>query len=248
MKRAPDWTYMLRILGTSPRTLPMDRLAEYLAEFAALLGAENEPVFAGMVNASAGLKARLPARRRASAWKRLQEAKYRPASRPGCHLRKIEALLGEDAFGPAELKDSADNVIYLFQPTKQADVLTARIQQEGEVDGVVTGMVGADDTMHLYLRDATSRDYRLVVRNEDLARRLLSHFRVGSVRVRVHGHWVRTEDGWMPESGKCTVDAFDVLDETPLSDVLALATGHPQNGWAQMEDPAAAWRALRGIH
>lgn len=244
----PRWTYMLRIPGASPATLPMDKLADYLKEFAELLGLENKPVFVGIKNASVGLKGKVPARRRDSAWKRVQEAKYRPASRPARHLKAIENYLGRDGFPQAELKDNEGKVLCLFQPEEQIFMHPMTIKKHGDVDGIVTGLKGADDTMHLYLRDQMSRDHNLVIRDEALARELLHHFRSGMVRLRIHGSWQRTEDGWVPESGKCFVDSFDELDESPLADIVAGLALIPGNGWSEVDDPIAAWRELRGIN
>lgn len=237
---------MLRIPNRSPNQLRMDRLAEYMREFAQLLGLDNQPVFAGIKNASIGLRAKVPHKHKTSAWKRIQTAKSLPDSAPARNLRKIEALLTEDSLGSAELRDTSDKVIYLFKAHEQPDMLSMTIRQHGEVDGVVTGLVGADDTMHLHLRDALSRDLKLVVRDEQLARNLLTHFRQGHVRLRVHGAWVRTEDGWVPETNRCVVDGFEVLDDTPAIEVFANLAATVGSSWC--EDPMATWRDLRGIN
>lgn len=248
MAGTPRWTHMLRIPGASPATLPMDKLADYLKEFAELLGLENKPVFVGIKNASIGLKGKVPPRRRDQAWKRVQEAKYKPTSRPGRHLKAIETLLSRDGFREAELKDNEGKVLCLFRSEEQIPMQTMTVRKHGAVDGIVTGLKGADDTMHLYLRDQMSRDHNLVVRDEELARELLRHFRAGMVRVRVYGSWQRTEDGWVPESGRCVVDSYDQLDETPLAEVMASLANIAGNRWAEMDDPIAVWRELRGIH
>jgi hypothetical protein len=243
---SPIWT--LRIPQRKPHQLRIDRLAEYMLEFASLLGLENEPMFAGIKDASTGLRAKVPAIRRNHVWKRIQTARVNPASKPARHLRLIEAMLGEDHLSSAELRDTNDKVIYLFQPHEQHNVSSATIRQHGEVDGVVTGLVGADDTMHLHVRDSLARDLKLIVRNEEMARGLLKHFRRGCIRLRVHGVWSRTEDGWVPESNRCVVDGFDVLDDTPASDIFAQIASIPGNGWCDIDDPLATWRDLRGIH
>ena len=248
MPRKPNWTYMLRIPQGNPNKLRMDRLADYMREFAELLGVDNQPVFTGIKNASIGLRSKVPESRRDQAWKRLQEAKYKPTSRAAGYLKRIETMLGEDGFGSAELKDNHDNVVYLFHAIEPVQVQAATIKQLGEVDGVVTGLVGADDTMHLYLRDMQSRDLRLIVRDESLARELLLHFRKGMLRVRVHGYWLRTEDGWSPESGKSYVDGFEILDETPPSVIMARLASFPGNGWRELPDPEAEWKSLRGVN
>ncbi len=243
-----SWTYMLRIPGGSPNRIRMDRLGEYLKLFADLLGVENKPVFKGIKDASIGLKAHVPQRKVEASWKRIQEAKYKPDSRVAAPMRKLEAMLGEDSFSSAELKDHADNVVMLFRAKQSPLMQRMTIRQQGEIDGVVTGLVGADDTMHLHLRDVHSRDIKLIVRDEEMARGLLAQFRKGVVRVHVHGHWTQTEDGWVPENNKCTVDGFTVLDDEPLESIMAKVAMIPGNGWCELDDPYAYWADIRGIN
>jgi len=239
---------MLRLPQKRPHQLRLDRISEYMRELASLLGLENEPMFAGIKDASTGLRAKIPLNRQNHAWKRVHTAKSDPTSRPAKHLRQIETMLGEDQLSSAELKDSNEKVVYLFQAHEQIVVSSATISQSGEVDGIVTGLVGADDTMHLHLRDSLSRDLKLVVRSEAMARALLEHFRASQIRLRVHGTWTRTEDGWIPENNRCTVDGFDVLDETSASEVFAQIAVIGDDGWSDEADPLATWRDLRGTH
>ena len=242
------WSYMLRLPQRRPHQLRLDRLSEYMSAFANLLGVENDPMFAGIKDASTGLRAKISPNRRDQVWKRIQTAKSDPSSKPARSLRQIETMLGEDHLSSAELKDAGERVIYLFQAHEQIIVSSATVRQSGEVDGIVTGLVGADDTMHLHLRDAFARDLKLVVKSEELARELLMHFRNGQIRLQVHGMWLRTEDGWIPEANRCVVESFDVLDETPASGVFAQIAAISDDGWSNEDDALATWRDLRGTH
>ena len=246
MARA-NWTYMLRLLRRNPERIRMDRLADYMREFAKLIGLENQPVFRGVRRASTGLKASVPASHQNAALLRVREAHARPDSKSAAALRCIEAMMGEDAIPKAELLDSSRKVLYLFHAPVLNDLTDARIQQAGEVDGTITGIVGADDTMHLHLRDHLGRDLRLIVRSEDLARSLLSRFRLGVVRLSIHGTWIRTDQGWIPESNKCTVDRFEMLDDTSPLEIFEALGSIPGNGWNEVADADAAWRDLRGL-
>lgn len=237
---------MLRIMQRDPNRIPMDRLGEYIQQFAELLGTENQPVFKGIKKASTGLKAAIPPERSQHAHLRLVEARTKPESRPARHLRAIEDMLGKDSIKEAQLLDASENVVYLFSGRAEESLETDRLFQQGFVDGVVTGLVGADDTMHLHLRDHFERDLRLVIRDEDLARQLLTRFRNGSVRLNLHGTWIRTELGWIPEANKCTVDRFEVLDDTPPQEVFSALAVIPGNEWVTLDDPIAEWKSLRG--
>lgn len=247
MARKPH-SFMLRIMRRNPDAVPMSRLGEYIIEFAALLGAENKPVFRGIKKASTGLRAYTPPDRTHYSRARIKQAKSDPASKPARHLHAIEEMLGADSIAEAQILDEDDNVIYVVFGHKEEDSNTERLFQEGWVDGVVTGLVGADDTMHLHLRDHFDRDLKLNIRDETLARDILTHFRIGSVRLCVRGTWVRTENGWSPEASKCTVQRFEALEDTPLGHVLGAAARVKSNGWRELEDPIGEWANIRGLH
>lgn len=241
-------SYMLRIPGRKPTDMRLDRLAAYMAELASLLGPKNEPTFAAIKDASVGVCASVPVARQKAAFTRVYQAKHDSASRPAVHMRRIEALLSQDGLPRAELRDGCDKIIHLFKAPEPRNLNVFTIKQSGQVDGTVTGLVGADDTMHLYLRDALDRDLKLIVKDESLARDLLAYFRSGVLRVQIDGQWIRTEDGWIPEASKCVVSAFEVLDALPARRVFQEIASLPGNGWSDIEDPVGAWRDLRGLH
>lgn len=245
---AERWTYMLRIMKRNPDRIRMDRLAEYMRQFAELIGLENEPVFKGIKKASTGLKVSIPDERRHYAHGRLALIKQDPESKPARLARELEDMLGVDGIAEAQLLDSSSNVVYLLHGVSPVNEKGERIYQEGTVDGTVTGLMGADDTMHLHLRDHMAHDFRLLVRDEVMARDMLRYFRHGTIRATVQGYWIRTEDGWVPETSKCTVKSFEVLDETPISQVFAELAELPDNGWASLDEPEEHWKELRGIH
>ena len=87
----------------------------------------------------------------------------------------------------------------------------------------------------------------MIVGSEELARALLSRFRLGSVRVSIHGTWVRTEQGWIPETNKCTVDRFEAPDDTSPLEIFDAIDAIAGSGWKDIQGADAAWRDLRGI-
>lgn len=242
------YTYMLRLLKRNPERIRMDRLAEYIALFAELLGLDNEPVFKGIKRASTGLKAAVPEERRPRAYLRLVQSSKEPESKPARVVRELEHMLGVDGIPEAQLLDADSNIIRVLVGVEPANEKLDRLFQEGTVDGTVTGLVGADDTMHLHLRDQRGIDFRLVIRDEELARDILRNFRQGTIRATIEGHWLKAEHGWHPEANRCTVSRFEVLEDTPLSQVFDDLAALPGNGWAAGPGAEDFWKELRGIH
>lgn len=244
--RRGKWSYQLRLLGMKPATIPMERLGLYLQEFAALMGAENRPVFNGLKDASVGMLALVPEMRAHHVQTRLVQARQDPNSRPGRHAARIHDMVDADGVPGAEIRDRSDNVIYVFPRRDMQTAAIPTITQSSTIDGVVTGMVGADDTMHLHLRDWADRDIRIIVRDVGMARDLLAHFRKGIVRVTADGLWKRTEMGWIPENNRCTAKGFDVLNEDPVDVIMERFVAVPGNGWKTLKDPMGFLRELRG--
>ena len=245
---ATKFSFMLRLLDRNPDRVPLAHLGEYLREFAGLLGEENRPVFKGIKKASIGCLAAVPRERVHLSRARITQAKNDEASKPGRHLRAIETLMGQDAIKEAQILDQDGLVIHTIYGTQPEPAsFNERLYQEGVVDGRVTGLVGADDSMHLYVRDHFDRDLRLIVRDDAMAREILMYFRTGSIRLRIRGPWLRNDNGWAPEASKCLVLSFEPLDDTPLGEVLAAAARVPGNGWSEMKDAMSHWENIRGI-
>lgn len=240
---------MLRIIGRNPDRVPMERMGEYISEFAKLLGSENSPTFRGIKKASTGLKAHIPSTRVQYAHARIIKAKDPNSANTtlGKCLHRIEGMLGADLVRSAELLNSDNNVIYLFNCPIPPSELTIKISQRGSVDGVVVGILGLDDTSHLRLQDSLGRVFNLVVKDAAIARDLATHFKGTQIRLNINGTWERTEDGWLPESGKCHVESFYLLDESPLTVTFSELLKIPNNGWSVMHNPIAEWSSIRGI-
>lgn len=241
-------TYTLRILGRLPDSIPLDRLGRYIQEFADLLGPDNDPRFSKIKNASIGIVAKVPDKRRAHTAARLREAQKRPESRPGRAMHRIALLLGEDHSRGAIVLDADGKEVATFAVIAPATDDTLAIRQTDSVDGIVTGLIGSDDTMNLHLRDDENRDINLVIRDMDLARQILPHFRRGVVRVIVEGLWERSVSGWTPKPSKCVVRSFVILENSTIRESLDHMASVPDNGWDTVADPLALWKELRGIH
>lgn len=241
------WTYMLRIKGRSKTRVPMERLGEYIRDFALLLGSENKPIFKGIQDASIGLRAEVPATRTHHVHLRLVKAKNNPESREGKALARVQNTLDEDKVEEAEILDSANNVLYTFHGTAANDETVHRVMQEGVIDGFVTGIKGVDDTMHLYVRDHLDRDVTLLIKDETLAREILKYYRSNILRFNVIGTWIRDDNGWVPEVSRCMITSFDALDDTPISQIFDALRNIEGNGWGRIAKPMDLWKDIRGI-
>jgi hypothetical protein len=91
------------------------------------------------------------------------------------------------------------------------------VRQQGSIDGVVKGIRGIDETIHVTL---VSEDQQIthIRTNKQTAKRLAHHF-LEPVRLFGLGKWRRDSEGtW--EMEEFHVQDFAPLDDTPLSGAL----------------------------
>jgi hypothetical protein len=240
-----NWTYALKIRGSDPASLPLSKVAEYLREFSALLGDLPSVRFAGLVKGSAVLRSYVAPQDEQMVQVRLLEARTIPDSLPADQANKVARLLGRDGFR-AELIDRKNNKVldFVMPEAMNQAIGEVIVSDSGTLDGVVVGIQGADDTVHVRLRDSDGVESRVIFRDLIQARELAHRFRGEPVRVYVHGTWKRSPEGvWT--TNNVYADRFEDLDETSALDVFEKLRAIPGNGWSDVDDPMNAWRGLR---
>jgi hypothetical protein len=245
MAKKPDWDYALRIRGVTLKTLPVAVLADYLKEFASLLGDDSKPVLDGIVKGSVIVRIKQAGQHAAYTRNRLQHAANDPLGPGGRSFLKITELMSRTG-ARGEIVDRNKNTVVSF-PTfavkeNIAPVLT--ITDVGALDGQVVGINGADDTVHLRLLDKGGVEYRIVLRDIAMAQDLAKRFRSEIVRVHVHGTWQRSESGkWVPHS--VYADRIETLDCASPKDVVN-ALRAIRTGWTDSKEPLKELADIRG--
>lgn len=248
MSKRGEWDFALRLRGTTPGTLPLAALADYMKEFAALLGDDAKPVFAGVVKGSTVLRARQTDDHPVVTKHRIQAAANDTVGAAGRSFRRLSEMVTRDSYR-AEVLDWDKNVVLQFQsakpvPTADDELL---VHDAGELDGCVVSVAGVDDTVHIRLSDPAGGDHKVVTRDMKIAQALAARFRGGPVRVQVHGTWKRTNSGkW--EAHQVYVDDFEDLDDVAVSEVFTPLKGTPESGWSRSADPTTEWEEIRGLH
>lgn len=240
------WDFALRIKGTTPKSIPLSVLAEFLQEFSAILGEKNKPKFAGVTKGSALLRAHIPYNHIQETRIRLLEAKQGTGSAATIFDNIIKLVTREQT--TATIEDSSGAIILEFKSKSNEELLEKEyvIHDTGAIDGEIIGITGADDTVHIKIQEQSGAIQKIVVRDLDLAKKLATHFRSGLLRIEVHGTWKRSSTGvWEPLS--IYGDSFVELEDTGLKDVFNNLAKIEGNGWASLDDPIGEWKDIRGI-
>ncbi len=151
--RSDGTEYRFRIDAYSPDSMPMWRLAEYMAQLAVLLGERNSVHFRRLTKGSTILNAKVD--REAAPKVRDRVATVRAGDASGEPMRAFNALnkllRDDDAIGV--LRDTAPHgVVIRFPGRELAEEKFASVRQQGSIDGIITGIRGKDDTIHITLQ------------------------------------------------------------------------------------------------
>lgn len=236
-----------RIDSYTPETLPMARLAQYLAHLAEMYGSQDRVHFEKLRKGSAIVQVIVDEPAVPKVISRIMNAKsHDPEQDVKKAYKAIDTLLRQDnAVGTISRPDAGK--ILEFPGRKVPVPESFSMTQPTSVDGVVIKIGGRDDTIPVTLRDMEGRIVNCQVRGVDKAKELAGHYQASTLRVHGIGKWIRYSTGlW--ELDSLTIQSFEQLDDAPLDEVLKELTDVRGNGWNEAENPMDGWRKLRGLN
>lgn len=234
--------YRLRIDAFTPATLPMKRLAEYMAEFARLLGEPERVHFVKVDEGSAALVCRIDPQAKTEVARRLLGVRRGEGDPEALRAeRKIDTMLATDSAIGELLDENGAEIIPFPGRMRPKPLRYGPFREDGVLEGVLIRVGGKDETVPVWLRDGAV--IHKCTAKEDLARRISVHYSKGDLlRVRGSGRWMREEDGsWSME--QFDIGEFEPLDETSLPDVIEKL--HAVQGAEWGDDPIGDLQELR---
>lgn len=208
-----DEVYELYIDALTPTTISMARLAEYMADFAELLGHQEHVHFEAVKPGSLSLASRVELIAEKKVRQRLDQVLYRSGPKPAMKAyQSLDDRLAEDnAVG--RIVHRAAKVIEFPGRTRVQERSMGPVEQAGTLDGEVIQIGGRDETINVHLK--TGDDVVHCITTKAIARRLAHHMFGPPVRLSGVGMWSRSESGkWALRSFR--VRDFETLDQTPL--------------------------------
>jgi hypothetical protein len=203
----------------TPETIPLDRLAAYIAGVARLLGESANVHLDTIENGSVAIRVRVDEPARPKVRERVHA--IHKGSAPKEALKAYndldEMLRKDNAVGA--LAASAEGVVVPFPGKRRPEpVVFGPFRQSGYIDGQVYRIEGKDETKHVGVRDG-QRDYGSLVTTEAVALRLRHMMWDRTLRFHGVGTWLRHDNGtWELKSFK--ISDFEALDDAPLDDVV----------------------------
>ncbi|MBI5615955.1 MAG: hypothetical protein HY943_06680 [Gammaproteobacteria bacterium] len=236
--------YTLHIDAFTRDSIPMARLAEYLTQFAALLGHAESVHFLRVEDGSVPLVVEVEYEAIPKVRSRLRsvtDGEHSEDTRKA--FDRINAMLRDDN-GVATLKRNADNILRF--PGKEIPLpqKIGPINQLGSLTGILIRIGGRDATVPAALADSEGNVHSCNV-SRDMARDLAKHLFGATVRVTGAGRWERQETGeWKLLQFRGT--DFEVLDDAPLTDVVERLREVSHEGGEIPDDPLGMLAVIRG--
>jgi hypothetical protein len=221
----------------NPATLPMQRLAEYMAEFAKLLGESGGVHFEAIEPGSAILAARVDEPAAPKVRERVFSLRSEAAPEDVRKAaKKLDDFLAADnATGMLYGDEKNAEVIAFPGKSRPKPIVFGPFREEGSMEGQIVSIGGEDETIHVHLRDGDNVHTKLIATPE-VARLLAPHFLGPIIRVQGTGTWMRHGDGvWELRSFR--IATFSPLDETPLTQVVEKLRAVAGNEWDRVPDP-----------
>jgi hypothetical protein len=232
----------------SPDSIPMAKLAEYMADFAALLGKDNAVHFAGIERGSTKIAARVEFEDVPKVTTRLHDIRRGTPPRDAAKIfEQIDDRLANDnAIGQilVEGENGAAPAELLAFPGRTRPKVQSYgpFNQDGHLDGVLISVGGKDETISIRLQNGETI-YANCDTTRTIARELGKHL-FEPVRIHGSGRWTREADGkWTLL--RFRVHRFDVLGSVSLRDTVTALRAVPGSGWEEQVDPLAELDDLR---
>ena len=151
-------------------------------------------------------------------------------------------LRDDNASASLRLKKGAE--IINFPGCKIPLAEEVEVYEQGELDGEIIRVGGKDESVPVWLKGDGGEIYTCGT-NRSIACELARHLYGQTVRVAGHGKWRRTPDRvWQLE--KFTIQSWQTLDETSLTETIAELLAVEGSEWNNMDDPQGELRKIRG--
>ena len=229
---------ILKIEAYSPSTMPMARLAEYMADLAMLLGEKGNVHFVHLQSGSTQLVHSVDHESISKVVERLRFVKT--ASGPSEARRaakEIDKKLATDNASGILMEASGAEIIPFPGINRLTEPEFGPFNEAGSIDGVVFRVGGQTKSVPVHLQTRSGFEPHCHA-TRDVARELARHIFGPELRCSGIGRWYRDKTGnW--DLRNFAISDFTVLDNRPLTEMVAELRAVEGNGWRKVDDPWA---------
>ncbi|HEX3861446.1 MAG TPA: hypothetical protein VHY35_07105 [Stellaceae bacterium] len=226
----------------TPDTIPMARLAEYMAQVAVLLGEPKSVHFVCVEAGSAALVSKVDAdavpkvRDRVTRQRRGEGDKTTNGA-----VFNLNEMLRVDN-GKAKLSENSAEIIVFPGREIEPPTRYPSFSQDGTLDGIVIRLGGRNDPVPVWIQSGDAALKCSASRN--VAKRLAQHIFEREVRLRGVGRWQINEYGtWLLDG--FTIADFSELDDEPLTSLVDNLRKIAGSEWETVADPWSELMEMR---
>ncbi len=227
----------------TPDTIPQARLAEYLADLAALYGEERAVHFVRVEESSLAVVSEIDFDADSDVAERLQTADSDVA--PADLKRAYQSLrqrVTKDGGAAYVSKGSARILNFPNVQHPEEPLVYGPFWQSGHLSGTVILLGGKSDPVSVKLQDSNGDTYLCKI-HRSKAKCLRDYLFEQPVRVTGRGKWLREATGqWRLE--QFDIDDFTPLNDAPLTDTIARLRAIDAK-WKERPDPLAEIDEIR---
>jgi len=235
--RKPN-SLILKLDGTSPDKLPMNRLAKYLSALNELYGSADSVHFDKVSEGSACLNTWVDTE---SAYRDVVSRSLSLVQNNGKPYQRLVELLSEDGLN-GSIINSKDDVIVIFPKVSREVPLYVR--KKTSIQGRLYSVGGKDDSIPVKIEGANGETYHCEA-TPALASELgaiLFQF----IRLNGEGDWERKDNAWKLK--KLKISSYEKMKKVSLKDAVKVMRSESGNLWAEEDDPHALMKTLRKIN
>lgn len=221
--------YRFKIDAFTPKTLPMARLAEYMADLADLLGNVEKVHFVRLDKGSTVLVHAVEWEAAPKVVERIHAVKMSEGPPDAMRAyRSIDHRLASDNAIGRLIAPTRDNVIEFPGRSRPTSQTYGPFTQPETIDGIPIMIGGKTDPVPVHLEEGEV--IHLCHASREIAKRLAVHLFAAMVRVTGNARWHRDPDGiWIKD--RFTIADFCLLTDESLGETVAklrAAAGSPE--------------------
>lgn len=229
--------YQFRIAASyTPATLPMERLAGYMAALAQLLGENAHVHFHAVEPGSVKLKARVDEPAQIRVRERVRSVRDGGGPRDARKaFETLDEMLRKDNARGALTEGDGEIVLPFPGRTRPEPLVFGPFRQDCTLDGQIFRIGGKGETKQVHIRDGAV-EFTDLVASEAIAIQLRHHLFGATLRFHGEGTWFRHGNGvWELRSFK--INSFEELEDQPLSEIVANLRKVKGSEWRDVPDP-----------
>lgn len=235
---------ILNIDAYAPETMPMSRLAEYMADLAMLLGEKESVHFLRLDAGSTQLVHRIEPEAVPKVEERLRQVRTGDGPKEARRAAaEIDRRLAADNASGVLKEETGAEILPFLGIDRFVEPEFGPFNEPGSLDGVVIRVGGQRQKVPIHLETRTGFETHCETTRE-IAKELGKLLFGPEIRCIGVGRWHRDGTGsWGMRN--FTISQFSVLDDRPLSEVVSDLQAVQGNGWRELDDPWAELAEFR---